>query len=87
MAAKYDYDVILMDLQMPVMNGYDSSKNIRENTTEYNKKVPIYALSSSASVGVKNRVFQYGMDGHISKPFNPTDLYQTLKSHCPTQVF
>ena len=79
MASKKDYDIILMDLQMPVMNGYDSAAYIRSNTSEHNKHIPIIALSASAAMDVKNKVQKFGMDGHISKPFNPSDLYQTLK--------
>ncbi len=81
MAKEGDYDLILMDLQMPVMNGYDSSKEIRQGTTDHNKTIPIFVLSASASVDVKTKITEFGMNGHISKPFNPTDLYNLLKSY------
>lgn len=82
-ASKKNYDLVLMDLQMPVMNGYDSARNIRDNTNEYNKTIPIYALSASAFMDVQVKVGAAGMNGHISKPFNPKDLFEVLKSHAP----
>lgn len=81
MAEANNYDVILMDLQMPVMDGYEASQKIRESKKKHNHTVPIYALSASAAMNVKNKIIAYGMDGHISKPFNPSDLYQVLKKH------
>lgn len=80
MAVKKEYDLILMDLQMPVMNGYDSSREIRQNTTVHNRTIPIFALSASVSMNVKNKITEFGMDGHISKPFNPSELYELLSS-------
>ncbi len=79
-AQNIDYHLILMDLQMPVMNGYDASTEIRKSGTSQNQNIPIYALSASAALDVKENVIKYGMDGHISKPFNPSDLYQILKN-------
>lgn len=79
MATKKNYDLILMDLQMPVMDGYQAAKAIRTSGIPHNKSIPIIALSASAAVDVKNKVQECGMDGHISKPFNPSDLYQQLK--------
>ncbi len=83
MASANEYDLILMDLQMPVMNGYDAARLIRSSEKDQEKSIPIYALSASAAADVKKEVLEIGMNGHISKPFNPTDLYQTLKNHHP----
>lgn len=80
-ASENDFDLILMDLQMPVMNGFDSSMAIRTSTSEHNKTIPIFALSASVSMDVKIKIKKFGMNGHISKPFNPSDLYQLLKSY------
>ncbi len=77
---KKAYDVILMDLRMPVMDGYTASSHIRKSKAFKNATIPIYALSASATMDVRDKVEKHGMNGHISKPFNPTDLYQTLKS-------
>lgn len=79
MAAAKNYDIILMDLQMPVMNGYQAATAIRKSSNPNNQGVPIFALSASAGIDIKNKVRDFGMDGHISKPFNPAELHQTLE--------
>lgn len=78
MATANCYDMILMDLQMPVMNGFESCKSIRESHNPLNKVVPIYALSASTGVDIKDEIKEYGMDGLICKPFDPSGLYKTL---------
>ncbi|PCE64080.1 PAS domain-containing hybrid sensor histidine kinase/response regulator [Sediminicola luteus] len=72
------YDLILMDLQMPVMNGYDASKAIRENVQGKNKDIPIYALSASNGSDIQEKLLEYGLDGLIGKPFDPDELFITL---------
>ncbi|MEK6155347.1 ATP-binding protein [Flavobacteriaceae bacterium 3-367] len=78
MATANCYDMILMDLQMPVMNGFESCKSIRDSHNPLNKVVPIYALSASTGVDIKDEIKEYGMDGLICKPFDPAGLYKTL---------
>ncbi|MBC8768137.1 response regulator [Arenibacter sp. BSSL-BM3] len=78
MAIENTYDMILMDLQMPVMNGFEASKAIRESGNPLNKVMPIYALSASTGMDIKNQLGEYGIDGLICKPFNPTELFKTL---------
>ncbi|MCM4152545.1 PAS domain S-box protein [Arenibacter sp. N53] len=80
MAMENTYDMILMDLQMPVMNGFEASKAIRESGNPLNKVMPIYALSASTGMDIKNQLGEYGIDGLICKPFNPTELFKTLTS-------
>lgn len=65
------YDIILMDLQMPIMDGYTASKKIRS----FNKQVPIIALTASNSVDMKQRILESGMQNFITKPFNPEEFY------------
>jgi signal transduction histidine kinase len=69
------YDVVLMDLHMPEMNGYDATRIIREQDDDYFRKVPIIALTASAMLEDRERIYQFGMSGFIIKPFNPTELY------------
>jgi signal transduction histidine kinase len=69
------YDVVLMDLHMPEMNGYDATKMIRELNDDYFHTVPIIALTASALMEDRERIYQFGMSGFIIKPFNPTELY------------
>ncbi|MDD7916037.1 response regulator [Polaribacter ponticola] len=75
MAKENHYDTILMDIQMPVMDGYTASKKIRE----FNKKVPIIALSASVFMELKDRMIESGMNGFIFKPFDPEDLLNEIE--------
>ena len=81
MVRENHYDVILMDIQMPVMDGYDASIAIRE----FNEETPIIALSASVLMEVKDRIYHSGMQGFIFKPYSPEELYDgilmTLRQH------
>ncbi|TVZ14034.1 PAS domain-containing hybrid sensor histidine kinase/response regulator [Maribacter sp. MAR_2009_72] len=77
-AFKKEYDLILMDLQMPVMNGYDASLAIRASESIHNQTIPIYALSASTGESIKKDLLSHGMNGLICKPFNPNELYHTI---------
>lgn len=72
------YDIILMDLQMPEMNGYDATKNIRSMPDAYFKKIPIIALTASAMINMKEKVVATGMTDFLSKPFQPNDLQNII---------
>jgi len=74
---KNTYDVILMDLSMPVMDGYEATSIIREQ----NKMIPIIALTASASFGYLDRAMQIGINEYIIKPFNPKELNMKLKKY------
>ncbi|WP_439130537.1 response regulator [Polaribacter sp.] len=69
------YDIVLMDIQMPVMDGYTSSIEIRK----FNTKIPIIALSASVFMEVKNKIHESGMNGFIFKPFDPEDLLDQIQ--------
>ena len=69
-----NYDIILMDLQMPVLDGYSATRHIRE----FNKEIPIIALTASASSDVHQKTKEVGMNGYVSKPFKPSDLYEII---------
>lgn len=73
-------DLILMDIQMPVMDGFETTKRIR-NDTGPNKALPIIALTANANDKFVDRCLAAGMNGYLSKPFNPEDLYALLKKH------
>jgi CheY-like chemotaxis protein len=73
----HKYDVILMDLSMPVMDGYEATTIIREK----NKLIPIVALTASASFGYLDRALQIGINEYIIKPFNPNELNMKLKKY------
>jgi len=69
------YDVILMDLQMPVMDGYTATREIRK----FARELPIIALTASALADVREKVFSSGMNDFVTKPFNPTELYRKIR--------
>ncbi|MEQ6121540.1 response regulator [Reichenbachiella sp. MALMAid0571] len=73
--ASSKYDLILMDLQMPVMDGYDASSELRKQGL----KTPIVALTASVMLDVGDKVFSCGMNDYITKPFDPDDLYNKIK--------
>ncbi|MCA0447456.1 MAG: response regulator [Bacteroidetes bacterium] len=68
------YDLILMDLQMPVMDGYEASRAIRE----FNQSVPIIALTAEATSDIRELALGFGMNDYISKPFKPENLYSKI---------
>ncbi|WP_298778099.1 response regulator [uncultured Polaribacter sp.] len=70
-----NFDIILMDIQMPVMDGYTASKEIRK----INTLIPILALSANVFMEIKDQIKECGMDGFISKPFTPEDLLDQIK--------
>jgi PAS domain S-box-containing protein len=75
-----NYDVVLMDLQMPVMDGYAATELIRKKPDSYFREIPIIALTASAMMGMKDRVLEVGMNDFISKPFNPDELKSKILS-------
>lgn len=72
------YDVILMDIQMPIMNGREATKVIRQNEREYVRSIPIVAMTADAFAEDVQACLDCGMDGHISKPVNIQRVLQFL---------
>ncbi|MGY3213234.1 ATP-binding protein [Mucilaginibacter sp. HD30] len=73
-----NFDIILMDLQMPVMNGFDAAIEIRKMADPKKANVPIIALTASALFDIKERVYNSGMNDYVSKPFKPDELYDKI---------
>lgn len=73
-----EFDAILMDIRMPVMNGYEATKAIRLLPREDAKSVPIIAMTADAFKGDVEQCLQSGMNAHLAKPINPSTLYETL---------
>ena len=69
-SAPGDYDMILMDVQMPVMNGYEATKAIRRSSHELAKTIPIIAMTANAFEEDKKKAFKAGMNAHIAKPID-----------------
>ncbi len=72
------YDLVLMDMQMPEMDGYEATTIIR---TELKSKVPIIALTAHAMNGEKEKCLNLGMNDFVTKPFDPKDLYSKITSY------
>ena len=72
------YNVILMDIQMPVMNGYEATEKIRSIDDPYISNIPIIALSANAFDEDKKKAKEAGMSGHISKPIDPEEMLTVL---------
>jgi len=81
--ASYDthpYTLILMDCQMPVMDGYETSSSIRDGKAgDINKKIPIVAMTANAMKGDREKCLIAGMDDYLTKPINPDALLEMLK--------
>jgi polar amino acid transport system substrate-binding protein len=72
------YDAILMDIQMPEMDGYETTRAINALYNESNRAFPIIAMTAHAMSGDKERCIQAGMDDYISKPIQPKQLFNVL---------
>jgi signal transduction histidine kinase/CheY-like chemotaxis protein len=73
-----NFDIILMDLQMPVMNGFDAAKEIRKMPDSQKSCIPIIALTASALFDIRERVQESGMNDYVSKPFKPNELFEKI---------
>ncbi|WP_423146217.1 ATP-binding protein [Rubrolithibacter danxiaensis] len=73
-----DFDMILMDLHMPEMDGFEAAVEIRQLQDKQKSEIPIIALTASVSEDIKEKVKACGMNDYLSKPFNPDDLKEKL---------
>ncbi len=76
-----NYDLVLMDLQMPEMDGYETTEKVRRLPGTKYAKLPIIALTASAMLDIKDKAFESGMNDYVSKPFNPDDLYRKIATY------
>ncbi len=72
------FDLILMDLQMPAMDGYEATKFIRQHSQKSKSSIPVIALTAAALNNEKTLIKEAGMNDFISKPFNPVELYNKI---------
>ncbi|MEM9823812.1 MAG: response regulator, partial [Bacteroidota bacterium] len=75
------FDLVLMDIQMPKMDGYRATAEIRKSTDPRKRDVPIIALTASAFLTEKEKAKLFGMNDHVGKPFGPEDLLEKI-SNC-----
>lgn len=78
MVKKENFDLVLMDLQMPLMDGYEATTSIRNLKDPEKNELPIIALTAAALKEVKEQVFACGMNDFVTKPFSPDDLIQKM---------
>lgn len=83
MLKKDAFDMVLMDIQMPIMDGLTATKEIRAREDEYFKKVPILAMSARAFQKDTEECLEAGMNAHIVKPIDPTVLYEEMAKFLP----
>ena len=79
-----DFDVVLMDVQMPVLDGLETTRIIRQDPRW--KDLPIIAMTAHAMNGDRERCLQAGMNGYISKPLHPSDLVDLIQQFLRAQV-
>ncbi|MEE4237863.1 MAG: response regulator, partial [Anderseniella sp.] len=78
MLEQHTYDCVLMDIQMPVMDGYTATRKIREDRRF--DKLPVLAMTANATVEDRERSLSSGMNAHLNKPIDPKELYSALLS-------
>ena len=77
---KNDYDLILMDIQMPVMNGYIATNNIRLLPDKKKASIPIIAMTANAFEDDRKRALNEGMNGFVSKPIDIDELLGAINT-------
>ncbi len=75
------YDLVLMDIQMPIMDGYEATKIIKNDISEQVSKIPIIAMTAYTSKDDIRRALNAGMNDYILKPFSPDNFYKILKKY------
>ena len=83
MLKKDAFNMVLMDIQMPIMDGLTATREIRAREDEYFKKVPILAMSARAFQKDTEECLEAGMNAHIVKPIDPTVLYEEMAKFLP----
>jgi two-component system, sensor histidine kinase and response regulator len=81
---KQAFDVILMDVQMPEMDGFETTAAIRESEKSTGRHIPIIAMTAHAMKGDKERCLASGMDGYLSKPIRGSDLFELVEGSLET---
>ncbi len=76
---KKKYDLVLMDINMPEMDGFEAAKKIREKEKDSGRHIPVIALTAHALKGDRERCLEAGMDGYLSKPIKPQELFEAVE--------
>ena len=79
--AKNEYDLILMDLMMPEMNGYEATEFVRTNMQEPKRSIPIIAVTADVTMDVKEKCLNTGINDYISKPYTQKELIDLIRNY------
>jgi len=74
------FDLVLMDIQMPVMDGFEATKLIRLMENDTNRRIPIIAMTANAMKGDREQCLEAGMDGYVSKPIDSQELFAAVEA-------
>jgi CheY-like chemotaxis protein len=77
---KQTFDLVLMDVQMPEMDGLEATRSIRQTERTSGKHIPIIAMTANAMIGDKELCVQSGMDGYLTKPLSTKELFSAIES-------
>jgi CheY-like chemotaxis protein len=73
------FDVVLMDVQMPEMDGFEATRRIRITDRQFGTHTPVIAMTANAMNGDRDLCLAVGMDGYVSKPVLPDDLFKEIR--------
>ncbi|MGB3468831.1 MAG: response regulator, partial [Cyclobacteriaceae bacterium] len=73
-----EYGIVLLDIQMPVMDGFEVARNIRQMKGSDSHNMPVIALSADVFANVYNKLIDSGMDDFVSKPIDPNELLEVI---------
>jgi CheY-like chemotaxis protein len=79
-----DFDLVLMDVQMPLMGGFEATAAVRELEKGAGKHIPIIALTARAMKGDRERCLAAGMDGYVGKPIRAEELFEQIEALIPS---
>lgn len=80
------FDLILMDVQMPVLDGFAATTAIRQMERDSGRHIPIIAITAHAMKGDRQRCLDAGMDDYVAKPFRPQELFAAVENRVPTEL-